>query len=64
MKTKTFLISAAILPSMGNNRVTSDTYGVVTPNNYLSSEIPDNLRLSYWNKSTFDSPFGWTWLKL
>ncbi len=35
-----------------------------TPNNYLSSEIPDNLRLSYWNKSTFGFTFGWTWLKL
>ncbi len=47
-----------IVVAGGNNRVTSDTYGVVTPNNYLSSEIPDNLRLSYWNKSTFDSPLA------
>lgn len=47
-----------IVVAGGNNRVTSDTYGVVTPNNYLSSEIPDNLRLSYWNKSTSREQVG------
>ena len=39
-----------IVVAGGNNRVTSDTYGVVTPNNYLSSEILTIFDLMLLNK--------------
>lgn len=47
----------SIISAGGNNGVTSSTFGVMTPNSYLSSEKPDYPRLSYWAKTTFDSPF-------